>query len=211
MESFAQNYIFVQPSQMPKKTQRLVTMLPTRSVSYCILVECQQRWCAHIETIQTELYDAQHVSNDLSIAEGPMSYHDRMAFLFHLFTILKPILLFQFQLLIFVCFASFFGFEFHFHNYFVFLFIFFNFFFTFFLFISHNDKMILFFDVVDIKELFWFGNFIQLNQEWIEHFGSSSFIKILLLLYFKMIFIKGVKKVQITILYQHWFDHWEAD
>lgn len=160
MESFAQNYIFVQPSQMPKKTQRLVTMLPTRSVSYCILVECQQRRCAHIKTIQTELYDAQHVSNDLSIAEGPMSYHDRMAFLFRLFTILKPILLFQFQLLIFVCFASFFGFEFHFHNYFVFLFIFFQFFFYFFLFFSHNDKMILFFDVVDIKELFWFGNFI---------------------------------------------------
>lgn len=162
MESFAQNYIFVQPSQMPKKNQRLVTMLPTRSVSYCILVECQQRRCAHIKTIQTELYDAQHVSNDLSIAEGPMSYHDRMAFLFRLFTILKPILLFQFQLLIFVCFASFFGFEFHFHNYFVFLFIFFNFFY-FFLFFSHNDKMILFFDVVDIKELFWFGNFIWLN------------------------------------------------
>lgn len=173
-------------------------MLPTRSVLYCILVECQQRRCAHIKTIQTELYDAQHVSNDLSIAEGPMSYHDRMAFLFRLFTILKPILLFQFQLLIFVCFASFFGFEFHFHNYFVFLFIFFNFFY-FFLFFSHNDEMILFFDVVDIKELFWFGNFIRL------------FILDVLLLYFKMIFIKGVKKVQITILYQHWFDHWEAD
>lgn len=182
-----------------KKNQRLVTMLPTRSVSYCILVECQQRRCAHIKTIQTELYDAQHVSNDLSIAEGPMSYHDRMAFLFRLFTILKPILLFQFQLLIFVCFASFFGFEFHFHNYFVFLFIFFQFFFYFFLFFSHNDKMILFFDAVDIKELFWFGNFIRLN------------ILDVLLLYFKMIFIKGVKKVQITILYQHWFDHWEAD
>lgn len=66
MESYLKLYLNGR-SQKPK---RFYYVLALRSASYWL--NGRHRRYTDIKTIQTELYDAQHVSNDLNIVEGPI-------------------------------------------------------------------------------------------------------------------------------------------
>lgn len=159
MESYMKRYLNGR-SQKPKRCNYVLAMC---SASYWL--NGRHRRNADVQTIQTELYDAQHVSNDLSIVKGPILC---------LWNIFIPSSIYHFETESFIPVSVFFFFNFClFYLLLVSSFISITFFFFF---LFHTSMKWYFFFCVDIKELFRFDYFFCVSLAWII-FQNKNFIK----------------------------------